>query len=93
VIAAFRPRAIQIQRSGNIQAPIERVFALIIHNGHLWAPQDLEGQTDGKSQAKGVGIPLADLLIGVTAIELGYSVGTGNLRHFQRIPGLSVMRF
>src|ERR1700722_1369145 len=50
------------------------------------------GQIDGESQAKGVRLPLADLLIGVTALELGYSVATGNLRHFKQIPGLSVMR-
>jgi predicted nucleic acid-binding protein len=50
------------------------------------------GQIDGESQAKGVRLPLADLLIGVTALELGYSVATGNLRHLQQIPGLSVMR-
>jgi predicted nucleic acid-binding protein len=50
------------------------------------------GQIDGESQAKGVRLPLADLLIGVTALELGYSVATGNLRHFQQIPGLSVVR-
>jgi predicted nucleic acid-binding protein len=31
-------------------------------------------------------------LIGVTALELGYSVATGNLRHFEMIPGLSVVR-
>jgi len=40
-----------------------------------------------------VRLPLADLLIGVTALELGYSVTTGNLRHFQMIPGLSVVQF
>ena len=51
------------------------------------------GQIDGENQAKGVRLPLADLLIGVTALELGYSVATGNLRHFQRIPGLSVVQF
>jgi len=50
------------------------------------------GQIDGENQAKGVRLPLADLLIGVTALELGYSVATGNLRHFQRIPGLSVVQ-
>jgi predicted nucleic acid-binding protein len=50
------------------------------------------GQIDGENQAKGIRIPLADLLIGVTALELGYSVATGNLRHFQLIPGLSVMQ-
>jgi predicted nucleic acid-binding protein len=50
------------------------------------------GQIIGESQAKRVRLPLADLLIGVTALELGYSVATDNLRHFQKIPSLSVMR-
>ena len=50
------------------------------------------GQIDGENQARGVRIPLADLLIGVTALELCYSVATGNLRHFQLIPGLSVVQ-
>jgi len=50
------------------------------------------GHIDGENQAKGVRFPLADLLIGVTALELGYSVATGNLRHFQRIQGLTVMQ-
>jgi predicted nucleic acid-binding protein len=51
------------------------------------------GQIDGENQAKGIRLPLSDLLIGVTALELGYSVATGNLRHFKMIPGLSVVRF
>ena len=50
------------------------------------------GQMDGASQAKGICLPLADLLIGVTALELGYAVATGNLRHFKQIPGLTVTR-
>ncbi|HEY2117137.1 MAG TPA: PIN domain-containing protein [Candidatus Angelobacter sp.] len=51
------------------------------------------GQIDGTNQARGVRLPLADLLIGVTALELGYGVATRNVRHFHAIPGLSVMRF
>jgi predicted nucleic acid-binding protein len=51
------------------------------------------GQIDGVNQARGVRLPLADLLIGVTALELSYSVATHNLRHFHAIPGLSVMQF
>ena len=35
--------------------------------------------------------PLADLLIGATALELGYSVLTSNRRHFGQIPGLTVV--
>jgi len=50
------------------------------------------GQIDGENQAQGIRIPLADLLIGVTALELGYNVATANVRHFQLVPGLSLVR-
>lgn len=49
------------------------------------------GRIDGQSQAKGIRIPLSDLLMGVSALELGYGVGTSNIRHFQLIPGLNVV--
>ena len=49
------------------------------------------GRIDGQSQAKGIRIPLSDLLIGVTALEIGYRIGTHNVRHFQLIPGLDVV--
>jgi predicted nucleic acid-binding protein len=48
------------------------------------------GRIDGESQARGERIPLSDLLIGVSALDLDYGVATSNLRHFQRIPGLAV---
>jgi predicted nucleic acid-binding protein len=38
-------------------------------------------------------VALADLLIGVTALQLGYRVATGNLRHFQMVPGLQIISF
>lgn len=50
------------------------------------------GQIDGQSQARGIRIPLSDLLIGVTGLELGYAVGTANVRHLEQIPGLRVLR-
>ena len=50
------------------------------------------GEIDGQSQARGARIPLSDLLIGASALELGYGVGTANLRHFQLIPGLNVIQ-
>lgn len=52
----------------------------------------LAGKIDGEQQNQGVVIPFADLLIGTTALSLGFSVLTANLRHFQKIPGLSVVR-
>lgn len=51
------------------------------------------GQVDGENTAKGIRIALADLYIGVTALELGYRVATANLRHFQSIPGLGIVPF
>jgi tRNA(fMet)-specific endonuclease VapC len=51
------------------------------------------GQIDGESAAKGLCVALADLLIGVTAMQLGYGVATGNLRHFQMVPGLQIVSF
>jgi tRNA(fMet)-specific endonuclease VapC len=50
------------------------------------------GQIDGANQAKGQRLPLSDLLIGVTALELGYGVATGNLRHFGMIEGLTLQQ-
>lgn len=51
------------------------------------------GQIDGQMQEAGTRIALADLLIGVTALELGHSVATANMRHFQMIPDLTVRQF
>jgi len=48
------------------------------------------GQIDGQMQAAGTRIALADLLIGVTALELGHHVATANTRHFQTIHGLAL---
>jgi len=52
----------------------------------------LAGKLDGEQQSKGVVLPFGDLLIGATALSLGFSVLTENLRHFQKIPGLSVIQ-
>ena len=51
----------------------------------------LAGKLDGEQQSRGMVIPFGDLLIGATALSLGYSVLTANLRDFQRIPGLKVV--
>jgi predicted nucleic acid-binding protein len=50
------------------------------------------GQIDGRLQARGTRVALADLLIGSTALELGYSVATSNVRHFELISDLVVRR-
>jgi predicted nucleic acid-binding protein len=49
------------------------------------------GTIDGENAARGIRLPLSDLLIGTTALELGYRVATSNVRHFQMISGLGVL--
>lgn len=51
----------------------------------------LVGQIQGQEAAKGNVLPFNDLLIAASAIEQGYAILTENLRHFQKIPGLTVL--
>jgi predicted nucleic acid-binding protein len=79
------------RRAKREQFTRELMSALPIHS--VTAPVALRaGQIDGENQARGIRIPLSDLLIGVTALELGFSVATTNVRHFRLVPGLSVVR-
>jgi tRNA(fMet)-specific endonuclease VapC len=52
----------------------------------------LAGRIHGEQMGRGVSIDFPDLLIGATARHLGFAVVTLNLRHFQQIPGLSVVQ-
>ena len=52
----------------------------------------LAGKLDAEQQSRGVVIPFGDLLIGATALSLGFSVLTVNTRHFRQVPGLSVVQ-
>ena len=51
----------------------------------------LAGRIEGEQAAKGVTIDFEDLVIGTTALHLGFDVATINVRHFQRIPDLNVV--
>jgi len=51
----------------------------------------LVGRIEGQQEAKGIQFAFEDLVIGVTALHLGYAVMTLNTRHFHQIPGLSVV--
>ena len=52
----------------------------------------LAGRIEGDQAAHGVTIAFEDLLIAATALQLGFGVVTGNVRHFAQIPGLQVVR-
>jgi predicted nucleic acid-binding protein len=48
------------------------------------------GRIDAEQQARGIRIAFQDMLIGVSALNLGYAVILHNVRHFQMIPNLEV---
>jgi predicted nucleic acid-binding protein len=52
----------------------------------------LAGQIEGEQAALGNVIEFEDLVIGATALHFGFEVATLNVRHFERIPGLSVVK-
>ncbi len=51
----------------------------------------LAGRIEGEQMSRGISIAFQDLLIGSTALHLGFDVVTLNVRHFQMIPGLKVV--
>lgn len=50
------------------------------------------GRIDAEQQGRGIRAAFQDLLIGVSALNLGYAVLTHNVRHFEKIPNLEVKR-
>jgi len=70
---------------------IERLSSDVPVHAVTLAIARLAGRIEGQQEAIGVQFAFEDLLIGVTALHLGYAVLTLNARHFQRIPGLIVV--
>jgi len=52
----------------------------------------LAGRIEGAQAAQGVTIAFEDLLIAATALQLGFGVATANVRHFEVVPGLKVIK-
>ena len=55
------------------------------------ATAEIIAQIGSAQAANGINVPLADLIIGACAVELGYAICTHNARDFNRIPGLRVL--
>ena len=51
------------------------------------------GEVDARLSSAGARLPTSDLIIGCTALCRDDAVATANPRHFERIPGLTVLRF
>jgi tRNA(fMet)-specific endonuclease VapC len=63
---------------------------MIVHPVSLAIAQ-LAGRIEGEQAAKGISIAVEDLIIGATALHLGFDVATLNVRHFESIPGLKLV--
>jgi predicted nucleic acid-binding protein len=63
---------------------------LIVHPVSLAIAQ-LAGRIEGEQAAIGISIAIEDLIIGATALHLGFDVATLNAKHFRLIPGLKIV--
>ena len=63
---------------------------MVVHPVSLAIAQ-VAGRIEGEQAALGVSIAVEDLIIGATALHLGFDVATLNVSDFQRIPGLTVV--
>jgi predicted nucleic acid-binding protein len=69
----------------------EDVFAdLIVYPVSLQIAE-LAGRIEGEQAAIGISIAIEDLIIGATALHLGFDVVTLNEKHFRLIPGLKTV--
>lgn len=71
---------------------VEGVFENLIVYPFTLEIAKIAGRIEGEQAAIGNVIAFADLAIGATALQLGFDVATHNVRHFERIPGLRIVR-
>ncbi len=86
-------RASSPQKQATRRSFIEELCAAITVYPYNMETAILAGRIDGEQTASGNMIPMIDLLIGATALSLGFSMLTANPRHFRKIPGLAVLDF
>jgi predicted nucleic acid-binding protein len=51
----------------------------------------LAGKIEGEQASLGIAVAFEDLVIGATALHLGFDIATLNVKHFQLIPGLKIV--
>jgi len=72
------------------EAFVEEVFARVPARPLGLAVARIVGRIDAEARRKGTTLPMADLWIGATALDLGFAVATANVRHFRLVPRLKV---
>ncbi len=73
------------------EAFVEELFRTVVVHPLTLEVARLAGRIHGEQMGQGVSIDFSDLLIGATALHLGFDVATLNVRHFQAIPSLNVV--
>ncbi len=80
------------KRAGYVEGRSPREsFGLIVHPVTLGIAQ-LAGQIEGEQAAQGNVLAFEDLVIGATALHLGFRGRNAERRHFERLPGLTVIK-
>ena len=70
---------------------IEEIFQALAVYPLTFDVARLAGRIHGEQMGQGVSIDFPDLIIGATALHLGFDVVTLNEKHFQKIPGLKIV--
>lgn len=70
---------------------VEELFQCVAVHPLTLGVARLAGRIHGEQMDRGVAIDFPDLIIGATALYIGFSVATLNIRHFQAIPDLTVV--
>ncbi len=85
-------RAVTPARRARREEFVEAVLAVIPVVPITLMVARVFGELDARLSAAGRRIATSDLLIASTALSRGDGIVTGNMRHFDRIPGLPVHR-
>jgi len=73
------------------QAFVEEIFRTVTVYPLTLEVARLAGRIHGEQMGQGNSIDFPDLLIGATALHLGFDLVTLNVKHFRAIPGLKVI--
>lgn len=83
-------RAQATQQAARRSNYLETVFAAIPAEPFTRKIAHVVARVDAEARKRGLVLPFADLLIGGTALYLGYGLVTHNERHFRMMPDLPV---
>jgi tRNA(fMet)-specific endonuclease VapC len=84
-------RASSPERAQTRAAYVKAIFDLIPAHDLTPTLAEVVGRIEGQQAAIGNVIAFEDLVIGCTALSLGFGVLTSNPKHFALIPSLSVL--